>query len=139
MTDLEIANKVAFSHLNTFYSWGGDDPSGFDCSGFVIEILKSTGRLKRRFDTTASGLWQKFYLNKVDDPSEGCLVFFLNSSATIRHVEYCLDEKFMIGASGGGKAVKQKEDAIKANAFIKIRTIKSDQRSKLYVNPFKEN
>jgi len=37
----------------TFYLWGGDDPlAGFDCSGFVIEILKSVGILEE---------WRRLY------------------------------------------------------------------------------
>ena len=39
------AYKLAWKYIGKFYKWGGDDPSGFDCSGFVIEILKSVGIL----------------------------------------------------------------------------------------------
>ena len=37
--------QTALAYLGTPYVWGGDDPSGFDCSGFVIECLKSAGLL----------------------------------------------------------------------------------------------
>jgi len=35
----EIAAKIAWHYLGTPYVWGGDDFSGFDCSGYVIEIM----------------------------------------------------------------------------------------------------
>jgi|TARA_R100001530_G_scaffold16445_3_gene14462 D-gamma-glutamyl-meso-diaminopimelic acid endopeptidase CwlS len=136
MTKVELATKVAFSHLGTFYSWGGDDPSGFDCSGFVIEILKSVGLLRRRFDTTSRGLFKIFENNLITEPREGCLVFYVNINEKIVHVEYCLDDTFKIGATGGGSDIKDKEDAILANAFIKVRPIESDRRLKIFVDPF---
>ena len=51
-----VATKVAWHYLGTPYIWGGDDFSGFDCSGFVIEILKSVGILPRDGDWTAAML-----------------------------------------------------------------------------------
>jgi len=48
--------QSALSYLGTPYVWGGDDPSGFDCSGFVIECLKSAGILNEREDYTAESL-----------------------------------------------------------------------------------
>jgi len=117
---IALATKVAWSYHGTWYTWGGDDPSGFDCSGVCIEILKSVGLLPRSFDATANGLMGMF--NKVPAPFEGCLVFWLSGSRA-HHVEYCLDELFSIGASGGGSHVKTLEDAIKANAWIKVRPI----------------
>lgn len=51
---------TALSYLGTPYIWGGDDPSGFDCSGFVIECLKSVGLLSEKEDYTADGLYHLF-------------------------------------------------------------------------------
>ena len=51
--------KTALSNLGTHDIWGGDDPSGFDCSGFVIECLKAVGLLSEQEDYTADGLYRK--------------------------------------------------------------------------------
>lgn len=130
MTKKNIATQIAWSYIGKFYKWGGDDPSGFDCSGFVIEILKSIGLFERGKDTTARGL-SKMY-QKVAKPNEGCLVFY---GDPIIHVEYCIDSDLSIGASGGGSKTNTLKDAIKQNAFIKIRPIRKKDVT-CYVNPF---
>lgn len=130
MTKREIATKIAWSYIGTFYKWGGDDPSGFDCSGFVIELLKSIGLFPRKEDTTARGLSSIF--QKVGKPQEGCLVFYGNP---ISHVEYCFDSNLSIGASGGGSSTTTLAKAIKQNAFIKMRPIRKKEVI-CYVDPF---
>ena len=130
MNKIEIATKLAWKNINTPYLWGGDDFSGFDCSGFVIELLKSVGLFPRGSDATASGL-SKMY-QKVGKPKEGCLVFY---GSPIYHVEYCFNSDLSIGASGGGSRTKSREDAIKQNAYIKMRPIRKDEVT-CYVNPF---
>ena len=47
MVKRELALKIAESLLWTPYKWGGDDPSGLDCSGMMVEVLKSVGALPR--------------------------------------------------------------------------------------------
>lgn len=134
-----VADKVAWQFLGLPYRWGGDDPmQGFDCSGFVIEILKSVGLLPRGVDTTAHGLWQMFSNREVVVPIPGCLVFWYRSDGRIVHVEYCIDGEFSIGASGGGSATVTVEDAIQRNAYIKVRPFRSRLHIKGFVDPFKE-
>lgn len=124
MTPKEIAVKVAWSLYGTPYRWTGDDPmAGFDCSGFVIEVLKSAGRLPGPGDWTAKQLYPMF--KAVQDPTEGCLVFWGKTADGIYHVEFCLDETFSIGASGGDEKTITEADAIKSNAYIKVRPFRN--------------
>lgn len=134
----KTATKIAWSFLGTPYIWGGDDPSGFDCSGFCIEVLKSVGLLPRRGDWTAEQLMNFFRHKRVDNPKEGCLVFWNSSTDPLKiiHVEYCLDDLLAIGASGGGSGNRTVDDAIFNNAYIKVRPIKSRSEIWGYVDPF---
>ena len=115
---------IAMHFLGRFYIWGGDDPSGFDCSGFVIEVYKSVGLLPRQGDWTAEILSSKFTKVPRFEVKAGDLVFWKNQ-ARIVHVEICLNDFLSIGASGGGSATRTVEDAIRQNAFIKIRPMDS--------------
>lgn len=54
------------------------------------------------------------------------------------HVEMCVDSARALGASGGGSGTVTKEDAIKHNAFIKMRPFKSRANIYGFVDPFKE-
>lgn len=114
----------ALSFLGKPYIWGGDDPSGFDCSGLVIELLQSVGEFPLKQDTTAQGLYDYFEGLKsslLAVPRFGSLVFYGESNRKITHVAFALDHTRIIEAGGGGPHVKTYEDAIKYNAFIRIR------------------
>jgi len=135
---LDVARTVALSYLGTWYKWAGDDPSGTDCSGLVVSILKSVGILKRKDDYTACGLARKFRDYELTTPVRGALVFYGRRTdlyeeedsrgldvrylhLRITHVEYMLDHIHSIGASGGGSKTLTVQDAIRNNAFVKIR------------------
>jgi len=133
MNKLELALKVAWIYVGKFYKWGGDDPSGFDCSGLCVEILKSVGLIPRKSDYTAQGLFNKFKSKEVLKPVQGCLIFWGNSHG-LTHVEFCIDSEHTIGASGGGSKTLTEADAIKHNAYVKVRPIRKGY-SKI-VNPF---
>ncbi|MCK9325035.1 MAG: C40 family peptidase [Bacteroidales bacterium] len=133
-----IAIEIAKQFLGRPYTWGGDDPMrGFDCSGLAVELLKSVGVLPRRGDWTAQMLWNRFdnFGVMVSEPYWGCLVFW-KSGGEIIHVEMCLNDELSIGASGGGSKVKTLEDAIKQNAFIKVRPFRSRSGLFGFVDPF---
>ncbi len=121
---MEILKHHAFSFIGQPYRWGGDDPSGFDCSGLVIELLQGCGVLPHKFDTTAQGLFNLFEKSGVHNSKGlGALAFFGKSKSKITHIGFMIDNKRMIEAGGGGRHVKTMEDAIKYNAFIRIRPV----------------
>ena len=111
-------------YIGTWYSWGGDDPEGFDCSGLVVESLKSVGLMNRKDDLTADGLYRRYGKWNTLLPNYGCLVFWMNDENHVTHVEIAISTKYSIGASGGTSRTRTKADAMKDGAFIKIRPIK---------------
>ena len=129
--DKDTAKKwfldVALSFRNAWYTWGGDDPSGFDCSGLVVAALKAIGEIPRGADLTADDLWHRYRHASVSQATAGCLLFWENAAGRMIHVAIALDPWVCLTADGGGSKVKTIDDAIKANAFIKIRPV--DHRS----------
>ena len=120
--DKGVQLEVAWSLHGTPYIWGGDDPSGLDCSGLVIEILKSDGTLPRTGDWTANDLWIKYRAVR-SGPALGCLAFWFRGGRAT-HIEYCIDSKHSIGASGGGPRTLTAQDAAAQNAYVKVRPIR---------------
>ncbi len=140
LTDLMIARMAAFKMLYNPYIWGGNSPiKGLDCSGFVIEILKSIGRLPSLGDWTAQGLFDAFSSKRIDetDLCEGCLIFWKNDDGRANHVEYALNPYLSIGARGG-RSIKTEKDVIEKGAYIKIRPWKDRPQRfiKGYTNPY---
>jgi D-gamma-glutamyl-meso-diaminopimelic acid endopeptidase CwlS len=128
--------KEAERHHGRFYIWGGDDPSGFDCSGLVVECLKAVGRLKGNEDLSADGLWHRFKAYKVERPREGCMIFWFNDGGRATHTAIAIDEEFCFTADGGGSRVRTMQDAIKYNAFIKTRPIMARSSMPRFVDIF---
>ena len=123
-----ILYDYAMSHLGKPYLWGGDDFTGYDCSGLCIEILKSDGRLKPSTDMTAQRLYEHF--KKTGSPAQmepklGALAFYGETTKAIKHVGMVLDKTKMIEAGGGRRTTKTTADAAKHNAFVRIRPIHS--------------
>lgn len=118
----------AISFIGKPYYWGGDDPmQGFDCSGLVIELLKSCGMLPRRFDATSQGLYNRFR-----SKSElrrhcqfGALCFYGRDKRRITHIAFGLDDKRILEAGGGNSRTKSEDIAIDQNAFVRVRPVAS--------------
>jgi hypothetical protein len=138
-SDIELLKRSFIEYLKHFegtpYIWGGDDFSGFDCSGLSVEVLKSIGLIARKADYTADGLRKLFEKYVVPTPYEGCLVFFMRNG-TAYHIEIAINKYQTIGASGGSSSVKTVQDAIKQNAFIKRRPIPQSLEL-VFIDPFK--
>jgi cell wall-associated NlpC family hydrolase len=138
-SDKECAIKIAWKMWGMPYIWGGDDPiAGFDCSGMVIEILKSVGKLPREGDWTAHSLYKMFQSKLVTMPHAGCLVFW-GTYEKVTHVEMMIDDLRTIGASGGGRRTQTEKDAITQNAYVKIRPLSSRTKPLSIIDPFWQN
>lgn len=118
--------KYAMSFVGRPYIWGGDDPMrGFDCSGLVQEILASTG-LDPAGDQNAQALYNHFEkVGSVDTWGPGALAFFGKDARNITHIGFCVDQYRMIEAGGGGSKTLTEQDAVKQNAYVRMRLIKN--------------
>lgn len=139
MTKRELAIDVIKTHLGLPYKWGGDDTvGGFDCSGLVVEVLKSVGIVNEKYDNTAHGLSKAF--PETDILEAGALVYWdWNNDGIMEHVEMIalVDDDgsiFTIGASGGGSATTTPQSAMQSNAYVKLRPLRSGY--KLANDPF---
>lgn len=119
----ELFLAVLWDYHRTLYRWGGDDPSGFDCSGLMLEGLQAVGVVAENVDRTAAGIAAELEEYHRDQATRGALVFWARPGRTICHVEACLDENYAIGARGAGSAVQDAEDAIRLNAYVRVRPI----------------
>lgn len=122
----DFAWEIAKTMIGQPYIWGGDDPmTGYDCSGFVIEVLRSCGVLPNAQDFSAAGIYD--YLTKTKkcatpkSGSQGCFVFWKNASSSIVHIEMCINEKMSIGASGGGSANTTIDVSKKTQGYVKVQ------------------
>ena len=91
----------AKKHIGTPYRFGGDQPGGFDCSGFTSYVLGKNGiSIPRK----ASDQYAK--MMPVKKPQPGDLVFFNTSRRGVSHVGIYLGRLKMIHAPSEGKAVE---------------------------------
>lgn len=134
---VEMLRDAAVSYAEAWigkpYVWGGDDFSGFDCSGFAIEVLQSVGILPHIFDDTADGLFNRYKskIIQLHEAKPGCLVFWFRADSRASHVEVCRNERQVIGAGGGGAPQLTPEEIVREDAFLSAllpmpATIKTD-------------
>lgn len=100
--------------------------AGFDCSGLAIELLKAAGVLPHAYDSTAKGLLQELIKRggqKTQFAGFGTICFYGKTPDEISHVTFALDRDTMLEAGGGGSSTTTLENAIKQNAFVRIRPI----------------
>lgn len=114
--------NYARSFIGTPYRWGGEDPiNGFDCSGFIQEVLRSVG-MDPKGDQTAQGLYNHFLsAGRKSLPGPANLVFYGKSDQSISHVALMLDEIRMVEAGGGGSRTTDRAAASRDKAFVRIR------------------
>ncbi|GGH68120.1 putative peptidoglycan endopeptidase LytE [Compostibacillus humi] len=91
--------SVAKNLVGTGYKWGGADPSGFDCSGFIYYVFNQSGQSVKRL--SSAGYYDRsYYVNK---PQVGDLVFFANTyKSGISHLGIYIGNNQFVHASSNG-------------------------------------
>lgn len=121
MTKRELFIEIVKGHIGTPYQWGGDDPTGLDCSGLINIAAQVVGVLGQKEDRTAEG-WYQHSTQAGIEP--GNLIFYKNATGKVFHVEMLFaivdGIVYSIGASGGGSSIHTLADAVAKNAFVKV-------------------
>jgi hypothetical protein len=123
MTNAELLRQYIYSLVGRPYAYGGDDPvSGFDCSGFVCELLRASGVVPYSFRANAQGLFNLLKpISKVSPPTFGAIAFYGKSPVEIVHVAFCLNSLTMVEAGGGNSTTLDLAVASEQNAFVRLR------------------
>ncbi len=96
------------------YVWGGQTPSGFDCSGFIHYVYNKAGVSMTR--TNSIGYFSRSFY--IDNPQPGDLVFFKNTyQKGISHLGVYLGNGNFIHAGSKGIAINNVNDAYWKDKF----------------------
>ena len=105
---MKINIELAKKYLGRPYVWGGncEAEGGYDCSGFVFQVLHQSG-IKAGRDT-AQGYYNTFKKYEVAKSSicSGDLLFFGKSKNSITHVAIAVSSSEMIESIGNKKNTK---------------------------------
>lgn len=95
--------KYLSLYMGQPYKIGGNvsQDGGFDCSGIVLEGLRSVGKWDKS-DNTAKGIFLTLCKssNIRTNPQIGNLLFFGESRTLITHIAVCINDYQMIEAGG---------------------------------------
>lgn len=137
MRDLKLAEmavEYALRFIGKRYYWGegigkGDDPVfGFDCSGYISEVLRATGVFNNAQRENAAGILTIFKKKVAPGPDIGVLAFYGSKPNAPTHVAIFRDERFILESGGGNSSTINDTTAAIRNAFVRMRpyTYRSD-------------
>ena len=97
------AHEYALSFLGTPYVYGGQSPTGFDCSGLMWYVYGKFGIRLPRTAYDQSRFGKRVELNML---RKGDLIFFTMDRDIISHVGMYIGSKKFVHAPGTGKFVR---------------------------------
>lgn len=117
----------ALRFIGVSYHYGGNSPIfGFDCSGFVCEVLRSFGHIGKK-DYSAQELYNHL-LTKAwrSQLGTGGIVFFGEHRSRITHTGIYYKDGLFIESGGGTKETDTQSEADKKIAYVRIRPMRKD-------------
>ena len=121
----ELMIEYSKTFIGKPYMWGGEGVRGFDCSGFIQEVLRCVG-LDPKGDQTAQALYNYFIKrSKGSGVAPGSLLFWGKSTEKITHVSLAIDYFYHIEAGGGNSKTTSLQVAERQGAMVRIRPINS--------------
>ncbi|HEU5138719.1 MAG TPA: peptidoglycan-binding protein [Bacillales bacterium] len=105
--------------IGTPYVWGGDSPSGFDCSGFIHYVFEKNGVNLPR---TTAAIWD--YADPAGAPERGDLVFFETYTDGPSHVGiYLGNGKFIEAGSSSGVTITDMDYDYWSSRYLGAKTV----------------
>jgi cell wall-associated NlpC family hydrolase len=104
------------------YQWGGHGMPGYDCSGAIVESLRSAG-FRMLDDLTSQGLYERFKNCEAFEPQVGNLYFYGQSLTKISHVMGVIrvwphGRAILAGARGGDGSTSTYDQAWEKSAMV---------------------
>lgn len=112
----ERAATVALRQIGVPYRYGGNSPTGFDCSGLVHYAYANVGKSVPR---TTAGLWSELSPIDRDDLRIGDLLFF-SIAGKMSHVGMYLGQREFVHAPSTGR-------------FVSVESLDSDYYSRAFI------
>lgn len=105
--------------IGTRYSWGGNTPEqGFDCSGYVIEVLRSQYSIP--YDMTSKQIYKYLISLQADviysNFEQDDILFYGKNENSITHVSIAINSTQIIESGGEGRVDTDK-------GFVRVRPI----------------
>lgn len=123
---MNLLIQYAMQFVKTPYAYGDKSPvlGGYDCSGFVCEVLRSAGLVGNKEVLSAQMLFDRFNNNGTHGiRAAGVLSFYGESVTKISHVAFMIDPYRILEAGGGDSSTLKPEDADSRNAMVRIRLV----------------